>query len=254
MALSPQLSNLVPNCPIACELTSTDSFDPIFDFTDATGDLVIKTMLADLATKTHSYSIECISELSLVQTLPEVQTFDVEFEYENCDPKILLNGVSMPDYDQYWFTQAGQSQAVPEYFLVSDCSLVFTYSAKARLVSSTDPDEDDESEFVALEDMDKNVLSFDPATRTFSMAMCDPYDSASADGECDGDAFFFTYEVMVVATLDDGARTSDDSLRFLVHYGPDCSADTLAFFDMLGDQTYYVSSDSSEDIFDAGLE
>jgi hypothetical protein len=79
LALSPQLANSVPNCPITCELTSTDEFDPIFDFDDTNGDLVVKTMLASLDGRTYSYAIECISELSLVQTTPEVQSFDILF-------------------------------------------------------------------------------------------------------------------------------------------------------------------------------
>ena len=40
----------------------------------------------------------------------------------------------MPNYQQYWFVPGGQSQAVQEYFLISDCTLEFTYSAMAREV------------------------------------------------------------------------------------------------------------------------
>jgi hypothetical protein len=116
---------------------------------------------------------------------------------------------------------------VPEYFVVSDCTLEFSYSAKARKMPS-DPLELP-GEFMALEDLEMSVLSFDPETRMFSMAMCDPYDSNSAAMNCNDAAYFFTYEVAVVATLNDGAATFDDSLRFMVTYGPDCSEDNLAF-------------------------
>jgi len=40
----------------------------------------------------------------------------------------------MPNYQQFWFVRGGQSKAVEEYFLISECSLEFTYSAMAREV------------------------------------------------------------------------------------------------------------------------
>ena len=64
MALSPQLTNNVVNCPLTCELTSTDSFDPIWNFDEENGDVVIKTMMSSLNGNSYSYAIECISELS----------------------------------------------------------------------------------------------------------------------------------------------------------------------------------------------
>ena len=233
MALSPSLRNEVPNCPITCELTSTDSFDPIFNFDEQTGDVTIKTMLASLNGQSHSYAIECLSELSLAQTMPAVQTFDVRFAFEDCNPQILLNGASMPDYEQYWFIAGGQSQAVQEYFLVSDCALEFTYSATARELRPDDPDFVP-GDLVPLAYLTRRVIKFDPATRVFTFAMCDPNDPASTGPECAGDAFFMHYEIAVVATLNDGAATSDDSLRFRVTFGPDCTNDALMFTGSLG--------------------
>lgn len=35
----------------------------------------------------------------------------------------------MPDYMQYWFVGASQTQAVPEFYYTASCDLEFTYSA-----------------------------------------------------------------------------------------------------------------------------
>ena len=103
MNLSPGLTQRVVNCPVTCELTSTDPFEPVSYFSDLTGDLTISTQSPLLNGQTYTYSIECISELSLTQYLPAVQTFDVTFAFEQCNSAILLNGASMPNYELYWF-------------------------------------------------------------------------------------------------------------------------------------------------------
>lgn len=120
----------------------------------------------------------------------------------------------MPDYTQYWFTPASQTQPVPEFFYVSDCTLDFTYSAVVK---------DGSGVFVPIESIGE--ISFNPDMRTFSMAKCDPYDSVALanDSDCGGDAYFYSYEVAVVATLNDGVGTFNDELRFTVTFGPDCS-------------------------------
>lgn len=87
--LTPGMINDVPNCPIYCELTSDDSFDPIFNFNEMNGDVTIKSMLASLNGEIYAYTIECISELSLSMMEPETQSFDVEFVFEDCAPEIL---------------------------------------------------------------------------------------------------------------------------------------------------------------------
>jgi len=86
MNLTPNMRNDVPNCPITCELTSTDSFDPIFNFNEENGDVTIKTMLASLNGESASYAIECVSELSKTQTAPVVQNLNLNFAYEDCNP------------------------------------------------------------------------------------------------------------------------------------------------------------------------
>ena len=62
----PQLAQAVPNCPVTCELTSTDPFTPIFNFNEMNGDTIIRTQLPSLNGEIFNYSIECLSELSEV--------------------------------------------------------------------------------------------------------------------------------------------------------------------------------------------
>ena len=47
------------------------------------------------------------------------------------------------------------------------------------------------------------------------MAKCDPRDvDVVNDVDCSGEAFFFSYDVVVVATLNDAVETSNSDLTF----------------------------------------
>ena len=73
-------------------------------------------------------------------------------------------------------------------------------------------------------------VSFDPETRQFTFAKCDPFDPLTTeDPDCQGDPDFYSYEVQVIATLNDGQRTSNSDLVFSVTFGPDCTQDELTF-------------------------
>ena len=74
------------------------------------------------------------------------------------------------------------------------------------------------------------------------------------DPECGSDAFFFTYEVAVIATLNDGEGTFDDSIRFEVTFGPDCTGDMIFFGqEYASPQVYYITNPPTTDVFDVQL-
>ena len=87
----------------------------------------------------------------------------------------------------------------------------------------------------------------------FSLAKCWPLnaETAAADPDCGADAFFYTYEVKVIATLNDGEGTFDDSITFSVTFGPDCSQD-FVYFEKLYEspQIHYITSPPTTDTYD----
>jgi len=101
--LSPAIEQLVPNCPVTCQLIG-DDVSPVSNFDTTNGDLLIRTMDPSLDGKTLTYNVECISALSLSQSDPAMQEFNVGFLFQDCGAVISLNGASMSDYTQYWFT------------------------------------------------------------------------------------------------------------------------------------------------------
>jgi len=107
--LTPMMSQEVTNCPVTCELTSLNSFDPISYFNDLNGDLTISTQSPTLNGKTFQYSIECISEYSYTQVLPAVQTFSVSFAFEACNSVINHHSVSVSEQTIYWFQNKVQT-------------------------------------------------------------------------------------------------------------------------------------------------
>lgn len=198
-----------------CELTSVNSFEPITFFDTKNGDLIISTQSASLNGSSFQYSVECISEFSYTQVLPTVQTFDVEFTFEACNSSINLNGATMADQTVYWFNNAATTPAIKDYWVSSDCNVQFTYSAFVSEGSGV---------FVPITEI--SDITFDPIARTFSMAKCSGA-TIQSDLECQGDAYFFSYDVIVVATLNDGEMTQNNDLRFTVTFGPDCRNDQV---------------------------
>lgn len=87
------------------------------------------------------------------------------------------------------------------------------------------------------------------------MVKCDIYDPDYAtDSDCAGDAFFFSYEVAVVATLNDGELTSNDQLRFTVTFGPDCRNDQVSFRNPIDPVVvHYITGPPSQDVYDPVL-
>lgn len=75
----------------------------------------------------------------------------------------------------------------------------------------------------------KDII-FDPESRIFYLAKCDPNDPASTtEPDCKGDAFFFSYQVAIRATLNDGQGTYNMDLKFQVTFGPNCENDIVYF-------------------------
>ena len=56
-----------------------------------------------------------------------------------------------------------------------------------------------------------------------------------------------------MATLNDGAQSSDNSLRFYVTFGPDCTNDALLFTGTLGAQAYYIESVPQTKVIDPAM-
>jgi hypothetical protein len=81
------------------------------------------------------------------------------------------------------------------------------------------------------------------------MAKCSEA-TKDTDLDCKSTPFFFTYEVAVIATLNDGVNTSNSDLRFFVTFGPDCRLDTLKFNNAITSITHYISSPPTEYRFD----
>lgn len=96
------------------------------------------------------------------------------------------------------------------------------------------------------------LFTFDSDSRQINMQKCDP-SKPITDPDCIGDAYFVTYEVAIVATLNDGAKTYDDSLRFYVTFGPDCREDTVMFTNTLSQQDYFISATSGAELYDHAM-
>lgn len=170
-----------------------------------------------------------------MQLEPIEQSFDVIFEFQQCNAQIfLLDQSGMPNYEQDWFGMTTITRQVPLFQYSADCQLEFTYTALVNDGSGVLKSVDEVSE-----------IDFDPLDLTFSLAKCFPLttETLANDPECTGDAYFFTYEVIVVATLNDGEGSFDDSTRFQVTFGPDCTGDMLNFDNLYADpQVYYITN------------
>ena len=144
----------------------------------------------------------------------------------------------MPNYNQYWFGLAVVSEAVPEFTVRSDCIVKFSYSAMVNQGNGI---------FLPISQIKE--ISFDPISRIFTMAKCSEASKAT-DPDCKSTPFFFTYEVAVIATLNDGVNSSSNDLRFFVTFGPDCRQDTLKFNNAITSITHYITSPPSETKYD----
>lgn len=215
-----------------CQLVALDDNSPVDRFDPPTGDLVLRTNDSQLNGQTLDFRIDCISSLSKVQNTYANTTFSVGFEFENCNSIISLNSASMADQTQYWMTSGRTTAAVPEYAYSADCELEFSYSALVRMGTG---------DFMPIESIKE--ITFDPESRTFYLAKCDPADpDTTMDPHCSNDPFFFTYEVAVKATLNDGVGTSNQDLTFKVTFGPDCTGDEVTFTTPIPDLIeYYIS-------------
>lgn len=246
MPLDPELAQNTFNCPVKCQLTSFDSMGPIFDFNDQTGVTIIKTQDPSLNMQTLTYTVECVSQLSQAQLTPIEQTFDVTFAFEQCNASIfLLDTSGMPNYTQNWFDPTQTTKQVPQFQYSADCSLEFTYTAIVNVGNDVWKDVSEVPE-----------ITFDAQALTFDLAKCYPatFETLSNDPECGSDAYFFTYEVAVIATLNDGEGTFDDSIRFQVTFGPDCTGDIVYFNqEYASPQVYYITNPPTTAVFDHQL-
>lgn len=73
-------------------------------------------------------------------------------------------------------------------------------------------------------------IVFNALTGQIVVQKCDPDSGAlfTNDPECDQDAFFKEYDIVVTGTLNDADSTSD-SVEFKVIIGPNCDLDVLSF-------------------------
>ena len=222
LSLSPATTQSVPNCPVFCEVTATSPFDflPIFSFNDENGDLVIKTQQGYLNDRTYNYAIECYSEYSQIMNseTPAIESFTVGFSFEDCNSQIILPQDYMSDKMQYWGVGATTTAPVSAYSYTASCMLEFSYSALVNDGSGT---------FVPVENI--REISFDPIARTFTLEKCGSPEAIQADPDCSGLPFFITYEVAVIASLNDGYGSFNSDMMFDVTFAPDCRADTITF-------------------------
>ncbi len=125
---------------------------------------MIKTNDGGYNNRQLTYTVQCLSQLSTVQATPIEQTFDVTFQYEQCNASIfLLDNSGMPNYSQNWFSPTGLTDPVPEFQYTADCSLDFTYSAMVKDLSGV---------WKSLDEIKE--IEFDPVTRRFALSKCWP--------------------------------------------------------------------------------
>jgi len=107
--------------------------------------------------------------------------------------------------------------------------------------------QDNFGNFVPVEDVDD--VEFFPDNRVFAFAKCS-LATIQSDPECQGDAYFYSREVIIVATVNDGEQTSNSEVRFTVNFGPDCRNDYVTYNNVLLDITHYITQPATVDSFD----
>ena len=82
-------------------------------------------------------------------------------------------------------------------------------------------------------------VTFDSQTNTFTYAKCPPGVVPQNDPDCSVDAFFFDYDIVLKAELDDYEETANSAVEFVIGFGPDCTADEVSFSATIADPLAY---------------
>jgi len=71
-------------------------------------------------------------------------------------------------------------------------------------------------------------VTFNAQDLSFTYAKCPP-GVVTSDPDCAEDAFFFDYDIVLKAELDDYEETTSLGVEFVIGFGPDCTGDEVSF-------------------------
>jgi hypothetical protein len=173
-------------------------------------DLRTITLEADSTHTVGERQIKLVIKLTNYPGVTGEKVFTVRVT--ECVPTILPS--SAPSDVTYEVgTEAFTTTAFAPYsYTPSACSFTFTYSAQ-------------QSGGTAL----PSFITFDPAARTFSVETSNRGDAS-------------TYTVQIVATLNNGAATSNSERSFQIEIADNCNDDAVSLDAETGDLTYIIRS------------